>query len=549
MKLPVAWIALLQAATSAAAPASHDDAAPTATVDSGPIFGAATQLPGASGPVNKFLGIPYAENPERFALSKPPRRWNSPKNATAFGPSCYQLVVETDVGPGKDLLDGLFNQHPPQSEDCLSINAFAPTTPGPVPGRPVIVFIPGGGWQMGNGLLDLSGFAGYEDIVAFAFNYRTNIFGFPNSGELPAQERNLGLHDQRLALEWVQRNARAFGGDPAKVTIWGESAGSLSVDIHMLAYANATKPPFRGAVMSSGESSFGLLGTTTTPNNTKAWDSVAEAAGCRGARKLDCLRGIPAEELVNMMQKAGVTLMPIEDGKAVPAGRAAAWRQGRVAKVPVLAGTIAQEGRALVNHNISRDRFDQAYLPDALFTKDQRGRIYEHYRGLFGLQTDFDVAAAIYTDFVWQCPMHRLTQVSASIRNPTWRYYMNVSLADRLPEEYGYLGKFHGSDVLLLFQSPTYDDSTGAGALLTPVLSTFADYLRGAIGRFARNPSGGPGWPMVGSHFEPFDVVTLGDVGSGHAAGPTPVNQTALDDDCVLFRDALDMYERWMGSG
>lgn len=84
------------------------------------------------------------------------------------------LTSCADVGPGKDLLDGLFNQHPPQSEDCLLMNAFAPTTSGPASGRPVIVFIPGGGWQMGNGQLDLSGFAGYEDIVAFTFNYRTN---------------------------------------------------------------------------------------------------------------------------------------------------------------------------------------------------------------------------------------------------------------------------------------------------------------------------------------------------------------------------------------
>lgn len=94
MKLPVACIVLFQAATSAAIPAGHDTA-PTATLDSGLIFGVATQLPGAPGPVNKFLGIPYAEKPERFTLFKPPKRWSSPKNTTAFGPSCYQLVPDS----------------------------------------------------------------------------------------------------------------------------------------------------------------------------------------------------------------------------------------------------------------------------------------------------------------------------------------------------------------------------------------------------------------------------------------------------------------------
>ncbi|KAG8408586.1 hypothetical protein J3458_019617 [Metarhizium acridum] len=550
MKLLVSCIVLLQAATSAAIPAipaSHN-AAPTATLDSGLIFGIATQLPGAPGPVNKFLGIPYAEEPERFALSKPPKRWSSPKNTTAFGPSCYQLVAYTDVGPGKDLLDGLFNQHPPQSEDCLLMNAFAPTAPGPASGRPVVVFIPGGGWQMGNGQLDLSGFAGYEDIVAFAFNYRTNIFGFPNSGELPTQRRNLGLYDQQLALEWVQKNAKAFGGDASKVTIWGESAGSLSVDIHLHAYANATKPPFRGAIMSSGEFSFGLLGMAAAPNNTKAWDSVVEEAPCKGASKIDCLRKMPAENLVNITQKAGASFIPIEDNGAVPAGRASAWRQGKLAKVPILAGTIAQEGRALVNHNISLGRFNEVYLPEPFFSKEQRGEIYAHYRKLPGLKTDFDLAAAIYTDFLWQCPMQKLTQASSSIHNPTWRYYFNISIVDMLPKEYSYLGKFHGSDLLLLVLSPTYDDTTAAGALLTPLLSTFANYFRGAIGRFVRNPGGGPGWPMVGSWFRPWDVVTLGDVGSAHAAGATPVDQTVVDGSCVLFKDALDMYEKYAGS-
>ncbi|KID63646.1 uncharacterized protein G6M90_00g064270 [Metarhizium brunneum] len=547
MKLPVACIVLLQAVTSAAIPAGHDTA-PTATLDSGLIFGVATQLPGAPGPVNKFLGIPYAEKPERFTLSKPPKRWRSPKNTTAFGPSCYQLVPDSDVGPSKDLLHGLFNQHPPQSEDCLLINAFAPTPSGPASGRPIIVFIPGGGWQMGNGQLDLSGFAGYEDIVAFAFNYRTNIFGFPNSGELPVQQRNLGLYDQQLALEWVQKNAKAFGGDASKVTIWGESAGSLSVDIHMHAYTNVTKPPFRGAIMSSGEFSFGLLGTTAAPNNTKAWDSVVKEAGCKGASTIDCLRTMPAEKLVNITQKAGTIFIPIEDNRAVPAGRASAWRQGNLAKVPILAGTIAQEGRALVNRNISLDRFNEAYLFGPFFSNEQRDEIYAHYRKLPGLKTDFDLAAAIYTDFLWQCPMQKLTQVSASIHNPTWRYYFNMSIVDRLPSEYGYLGKFHGSDLLLLVISPTYDDSTAAGALLTPLLYTFVNYFRGAIGRFVRNPGGGPGWPMVGSSFRPWDVVTLGDVGSAHAAGATPVNQTVLDENCVLFEDALDMYEKYMGS-
>ncbi|KAK2616954.1 hypothetical protein QQS21_000043 [Conoideocrella luteorostrata] len=523
-----------------------NSSAPTATLDAGPIFGTTTQLPGAAGPVNKFLGIPYAENPERFALSKPPKKWTSPKNTTAFGPSCYQLSVTSDVGPSQEILDSLFNTHPKESEDCLFMNAFAPATQGPAGGRPVVLFIPGGGWVQGNGILDLAGFAGYEDIVAFTFNYRTNIFGFPNAGDLPLQERNLGLFDQQLAIRWVQQNAKAFGGDPSKVTIWGESAGSLSVDIHMHVHANSKKPPFRGAIMSSGEFSFGMLATTGSPNDTANWDNIAKASGCKDG-KIECLRKVPAEKLLNTTIATGASFMPIQDNKAVPAGRASAWRQGKVAKVPVLAGTIAQEGRSLVNRNISLERFNQVYLSEPLVTKKKLGEIYQYYRQQPDLKSDFALASAIYTDLLWQCPMQKMTNVSASIKNPTWRYYFNISMVDRLPKQFDFLGKFHGSDVILLFLSPTYDDSVPTGALYTPMLSTFTNYWRGTIGKFVRNPTGGPGWPAVGSSYRPFDLVTLGDVGDAHAGGATPVNQTDVDTNCGVLWDVLDMYEKYSG--
>lgn len=95
------------------------------------------------------------------------------------------------------------------------------------------------------------------------------MFGFANSPNIPVDETNLGLYDQQLAIEWVQANARAFGGDPSKVTIWGESAGSMSVDIQVNAYGDAHPPPFRGAIMFSGQMSVGLLGSTSNPRDRR----------------------------------------------------------------------------------------------------------------------------------------------------------------------------------------------------------------------------------------------------------------------------------------
>ncbi|UNI19587.1 Acetylcholinesterase [Purpureocillium takamizusanense] len=117
MRVPPLQAVLLPYAASAA---GGDVTTPTATLDSGPVFGASTSLPGAMGPVAKFLGVPYAASPPgRFRLPRAPDRWTAARNATAFGDSCVQYVPRTDVGPGQDILEKLFNRHPPESEDCL----------------------------------------------------------------------------------------------------------------------------------------------------------------------------------------------------------------------------------------------------------------------------------------------------------------------------------------------------------------------------------------------------------------------------------------------
>lgn len=138
-------------------------------------------------------------------------------------------------------------------------------------------------------------------------------------------------------------------------------------------------------------------------------------------------------------------------------------------------------------------------------------------------------------------PQRILAEASASNEIPTWQYNFNISITDILPEEFSWLGKFHGSEVVLLFASPTTE-----GGFLTPDLYAFANYFRGVVGRFVRNPAGGPGWPAVGSTYAPFDVAVLGDVGVEKAAGATPVNQTALDQNCVLFEDIYPVIEKYI---
>lgn len=120
-------------------------------------------------------------------------------------------------------------------------------------------------------------------------------------------------------------------------------------------------------------------------------------------------------------------------------------------------------------------------------------------------------------------------------------------MTEMLPKKYQFLGKFHTIDILLLFGSRTYHGSSSSGGIYTPVLSSFLTYWRGAIGKFVRDPSGGPGWPAVGSPSAPFDIVSLGDVGSVHSTGATPVNQIEVDARCGVLRDVLDRVEKRIG--
>lgn len=331
------------------------------------------------------------------------------------------LTHNTALAPGLDLLEGIFNDSPPESEDCLYINAFAPASTPPDSGWPVVLFIHGGGFQQGHGRWDLSGFAAYEDIVALSFNYRTNgesllitwsdvshliapVFGFPHSPDVPIEERNLGLLDQRLAIEWVQKNAAAFGGDPAKVTLWGQSAGSMSVDAHMTAYAEDEDVPFRAAMMFSGQISWGSLGITPRPDAYDSWNNLSHALNCPDSdEQMECMRKANATEMTHLMGTMGLGFGPLRDNVTLPSKTAARWRDGKVTRVPLLTGTTAEEGRALVNKEISLDLFLSIYFPDPLMTNEQRDALVATYRALPRADDDFDVAAAIHTDFSWQC--------------------------------------------------------------------------------------------------------------------------------------------------
>ncbi|KAI4731119.1 alpha/beta-hydrolase [Aureobasidium sp. EXF-10728] len=532
--------------------AIHPATGPTAHIKNGRVTGTTTSFPAATATVNKFLGIPFAQSPpERFA---PPRAVPkmSVMNATAWKPACIQQF--TYPLASQQFTELVFNNPPPEeSEDCLYLNVYAPSTKSHDPkGRAVLFWIHGGNFEFGNAgqpTYDGSHFAAFEDVVVVTANYRSNVFGFPSSPELPLSGHNLGFLDQRFALEWVQRNIDEFGGDPAKVTIFGESAGAYSIDALLTSYSKESNPPFRGAILQSGQYSYR---PDPRVSSVPAWYNLTTELGCPGEfdSDLSCVKAASATDIQRIIEVNSLVFAPIADNITLVSDPAQRRVSGEIANIPVLGGTNAQEGRVFMfgQNDITTSLNSLFGTSSALVYAIQKA----YPLGVNGLNTPNDVISQIFTDYYFQCPQALWANASAASGIPTWRYYFNASFANT--QAYPGLGVYHSSEIPLVFS--TYPDSQ-----VTTQEYALSQFMRGAWAAFAKDPANGPGWNAVGTgstgavHAATSDgslggILTspdgtvqqgdwnlgiLGDVGNILGSGVTVLPAAAIDGRCALF--------------
>jgi para-nitrobenzyl esterase len=342
-------VASFVAVTSGAAgsPAASPPACASGTTvqtSSGPVCGIVT-----SG-VTEWLGIPYAAPPVGNLRWQPPQPltpWTTTRPATAFGASCLQTP------------NPIAKLTTPVSEDCLFVNVVRPANAGSK--LPVLVHIHGGGFTIGSGNEDYSVYATTGQDVVVSMNYRLGIFGFLADAALGPNSGDYGLQDQQAALQWVQKNISAFGGNPHNITTFGESAGGSS-QCDLIASPTA-RGLFNKAISISGEynavtGAFAGLETqdchAQLPAQHEA-DSVgaqfAAAAGCGNgdsAAVAECLRNLPADTAMSLAgrgyQLGGKgTVGPTLNGKTLVVSVPRAIRTGRVNQVPVIAGLARDE--------------------------------------------------------------------------------------------------------------------------------------------------------------------------------------------------------------
>ncbi|GAA4721571.1 carboxylesterase/lipase family protein [Phytohabitans rumicis] len=290
--------------------------------------------------VDSFLGIRYAAAPVGVLRWRPPHPaapWGGVAEATAYGDRC--AAAASSNGPRTE------------AEDCLFVNVQRPTGLKPSDRRPVYVFIHGGGLVNGSAnQADMAAIVRRTGVVGVSFNYRLGVLGFLGHAGLTAEageSGNYGLMDQQAALGWITRNIAAFGGDPRRVTVGGESAGGWSVCAHLVA------PGSRGLLSKAMIQSGSCISRTQQEAET-AGTSFAPAVGCgAAATAVDCLR---RTEVARLIDTPAGRFGFVRETPTLPADPAEAVASGQFARVPIVIGANRDEGRTFAQGFIDATR-------------------------------------------------------------------------------------------------------------------------------------------------------------------------------------------------
>jgi para-nitrobenzyl esterase len=418
--------ALALSFTLLAAPAL---AAPDVTIAQGVLSGTTD-----SG-VAVFKDIPFAAPPIgdlRWRAPQPAPGWSGTRDASQYGPICPQ-------GPRGE--GAAIREVHPESEDCLTANVWTPSTGGKAP---VMVWIYGGSFRFGSGASAL--YDGTElaqhGVVVVTFNYRLGWLGFLDLPGLTAEHPdephgNYGLMDQIAALTWVQKNIAAFGGDPGNVTIFGESAGGMSVNDLMVS------PPARGLFTKAiSESGLGLINTPDEADSQAAGaDFVRRMAVGEGATAVKNLRAHSvASILKDEAGQGGAAMTPMIDGTILPDGVAKLFSQGKIAPAAYMAGSNSDEATLK----------DSMKVPDEDLTKLLGDHVAE-VRAIYeagGKIDDKTFARLLFDDGWFASGAQAFAHYAAKTGEPAYVYHFRY-VPDPLRGRSGGVG--HGGEIVFVF--------------------------------------------------------------------------------------------------
>jgi para-nitrobenzyl esterase len=459
----------------------------TVAVDGGQITGI------TDNGVRVFKGIPFAAPPVgdlRWKAPQPVAAWSGVKAADKFGNQCMQLPYP-ESSP-------YFSPAPSAtSEDCLYLNVWTAASAGEK--RPVMVWIHGGAWTRGAGSTPTyDGVAlAKKGVVVVTANYRLGVFGFLAHPELTAESPqhasgNYAILDHVAALEWVRKNIASFGGDPERVTIFGESAGSWSVNT--LQATPRAKGLFHRAI---GESGAQFARTARLAEAEQGGVALAKAAG---ADSLPALRAVPAEKLVSIQSfRSGVNV----DGYVLPDTVRDLFAQKKQNNVPVLIGSNANEWTTLS----SPAQFPRTMDAYRKRVETQYGAAVKDYDAVYPAKTDADIAEALLAagrDTTFTLEMRTWARMVTASAKPAFLYQFTRVPPGPNPA----WGAYHAAEIQYAF------NNVGARPWATDIDRRLADQMSSYWVNFATsgdpNGKGLPKWTHYDVQNEPY--LELGDM-------------------------------------
>ena len=422
-----------------------------------------------------FRGLPFAAPPIgdlRWRAPQPPARWSGMRNATQTPPACMQIDYGWNHAAAAN-----------QSEDCLYLDV---ATPARRPGvrLPVMVWIHGGGNRGGSGAGTADSPIVKRGVVLVSIQYRMSALGFLSHPALGMTSGNYGLMDQQAALRWVQANITHFGGDPANVTIFGQSAGAQDVGLQLL--SPGAKGLFAKAIEESGTPGFGLPPRTLKQNEALG-EMIARAAGAPPSASAAQLRALPAKALIEAAEHADVPgldddsfiwLQAVVDGQVLPQTPALAMAQGAGSNVPLIIGNNYHELGLYGSQQRAIEQGYGAHARQALVA----------YGLARGGTPPKDLDLQLADDLTFRCPSLHVAALREKAGGATWHYQFDLDGPDGAAVR-------HGSEIRYVLGADGAAENAKA-----PLAAYWVNFARSG------NPDG-PGlapWPRFGG-----DALTL----------------------------------------